>query len=382
MYPMKRRLMTPGPTPVLPQARESLSREIFHHRTPAFQALFKEANEGLKYIFQTANPVATFASSGTGAMQASVSSVLSPGDKAVTIAGGKFGSRWTELCRAFGADTTEIAVEPGDVVDPAEVARALDTYPDTKAVYATLCETSTGVLTDIDALGRIVADTPTLLVVDAVSGLGADELRTDEWHVDIAVSGSQKGLMLPPGLAFAAVSDKARAVVTAVAPQDYYFALGPAIEKGEVNDTPFTPAIGLIVALVESLEAIRAEGIENVIGRHARLAEATRAAVQALGLDLFSKSPANAVTAFRIPAGIDGVAFVKSMRDDIGVAIAGGQGALKGKIARIAHLGYCDGFDVMTAIAAVEIGLGRMGFEVEYGRGQTAATRLLEGQSQ
>jgi len=378
---MKKRLMTPGPTQVLPAAREALSREIFHHRTAAFQALFKEVNEGLKYVFQTANPVVTFASSGTGAMQASVSGVLSPGDKAVTIAGGKFGSRWTELCRRFGADTTEIAIEPGDVVDPQAVARALEAQPDTKAVYATLCETSTAVLTDIEALGRIVADTPTLLVVDAVSGLGADDLRTDEWRVDIAVSGSQKGLMLPPGLAFAAVSDKARAVVNELTPQDYYFALGPAIEKARANDTPFTPAIGLIAALAECLETIRAEGIENVIGRHARLAEATRAAVQALGLELFSKSPANALTAFRIPSGVDGVAFVKLMRDDIGVTVAGGQGALKGKIARIAHLGYCDQFDVVTAIAAVEIALGRMGFDVEYGRGQAAATRVLAGQS-
>ncbi len=374
---MKRRLMTPGPTPVLPEAREALSREIFHHRTPAFQAVFKEVHEGLKYLFQTANPVATFASSGTGAMQASVSSVLAPGDKAVTIAGGKFGSRWTEICRAFGADTHEISVEWGTAVNPEVVAQALEDRPDTKAVYATLCETSTAVLTDIEALGRIIADTPTLLVVDAVSGLGADDLRTDEWNVDIAVSGSQKGLMLPPGLAFAAVSDKARAVIDATAPQDYYFALGPALEKADANDTPFTPAVGLVVALAECLKVIRDEGIENVIKRHARLAEATRAAVQALGLELFSSSPANAVTAFRIPDGVDGVALVKSMRDELGVAVAGGQAHLKGKIARIAHLGYCDEFDVLAAIAAVEFVLGRMGFDVKYGAGQAAASELL-----
>jgi len=371
--------MTPGPTPILPEVREALSREIFHHRTAAFQTLFQEVNQDLKYIFQTANPVVTLAASGTGAMQASVSSVLAAGDKAVTIAGGKFGARWTELCRAFDADTNEIVVEPGDAVDPAEVARALEQNPDTKAVYATLCETSTAVRTDIEALGRITADTPALLVVDAVSGLGADDLRTDEWNVDIAVSGSQKGLMLPPGLAFVAVSDKAREVIDAVTARDYYFALGPAIKKAEANDTPFTPAIGLIVALAEALRAVRNEGIENVIGRHARLAEATRAAVQALGLELFSKSPANAVTAFRIPDGIDGVKFVKSMRDEIGVAVAGGQAALKGKIARIAHLGYCDEFDVLSAIAAIEFALGKMGFEVSYGSGQTAATRVLAG---
>ncbi len=371
--------MAPGPTPVLPEAREALSREIFHHRTAAFQSLFAEVNEGLKYLFHTKNPVATFASSGTGAMQSAVSSVVRPGDKTIALVAGKFGSRWAELCERFGAQTTVLKADPGKVVSLDDVAAALKDQPDTKAVYATLCETSTAVRTDIEALGKIVAETPALLVVDAVSGLGADEFRVDDWHVDIAVSGSQKGLMLPPGLAFAAVSDKARQIIDATDPQDYYFALGPAIKKAEANDTPFTPAIGLIVALSECLAAIREEGIENVVARHARLAKATRAGVEALGLELLSESPSNAVTAFKIPETVDGVAFAKSVRDDLGVTIAGGQAELKGKIARIAHLGYCDDFDTLTALAAVELMLDRMGWTVEFGAGQAAAMKVFTG---
>jgi aspartate aminotransferase-like enzyme len=377
---MKKRLMAPGPTPVLPAAREALSREIFHHRTAAFQTLFAKVNEDLKYLFQTKNPVVTFASSGTGAMQSAVSSVVTPGDKTLVIAAGKFGSRWAELCDRFGAETTVLKAEPGKTVSLEKVEAALKAQPDTKAVYATLCETSTAVRTDIEALGKLVADTPTLLVVDSVSGLGADDLCVDEWHVDIAISGSQKGLMLPPGLAFAAVSDKARKVIDATDPQDYYFALGAAVKKAEANDTPFTPAIGLIVALAECLKAVREEGIENVVARHARLAEATRAGVTALGLELLSESASNAVTAFRIPDGIDGVAFVKSVRDDLGVTIAGGQGEIKGKIARIAHLGYCDDFDTLTALSAVELMLARMGHNVEFGTGQAAAMKVLANQ--
>ncbi len=370
----KEYLLSPGPTPVPTDALLSMARPIFHHRTPQYQALFKEVNEGLKYVFQTKNDVLTFASSGTGAMEASVVNFLSPQDKALVVRGGKFGERFTEICEAYGVEAIPIDVQWGNPVDPGLIERSLLKNKGIKAVYTTLCETSTGVLNDIEAISKIVSRyDEAILVVDAISGLGADDLKTDDWKIDVVVSGSQKGLMIPPGLAFFSVSQKGWVRVDSAKCPRFYFDLKSAKKAYDNNDTPFTPAISLVIALSESLKIIKKETLVNIFLRHRRLADATRKAVQALGLELFAKAPSNAVTAVQVPQGIDGKNLVKLMRDKYGVTIAGGQGELKGKTFRIAHLGYMVEFDVIVAIAALEMALKDSGYGFSPGAGLVAA---------
>lgn len=370
----KEYLLSPGPTPVPTDALLSMARPIFHHRTPQYQALFKEVNEGLKYVFQTNNDVLTFASSGTGAMEASVVNFLSPQDKALVVRGGKFGERFAEICEAYGVEAIPIDVQWGNPVDPGLIERSLLKNKGIKAVYTTLCETSTGVLNDIEAIGKIVSRyDEAILVVDAISGLGADDLRTDDWKIDVVVSGSQKGLMIPPGLAFFSVSQKGWAHVDSARCPRFYFDLKSAKKAYDNNDTPWTPAISLVIALSESLRIIKKETLPNIFSRHRRLAEATRKAVEALGLELFAKAPSNAVTAVQVPQGIDGENLVKLMRDKYGVTIAGGQGELKGKTFRIAHLGYMVEFDVIVAISSLEMALKDSGYRFSPGAGLSAA---------
>ena len=370
----KEYLLSPGPTPVPTDALLSMARPIFHHRTPQYQALFKEVNEGLKYVFQTNNDVLTFASSGTGAMEASVVNFLSPQDKALVVRGGKFGERFAEICEAYGVEVIAIDVQWGNPVDPELIERSLLENKGIKAVYTTLCETSTGVLNDIEAISKIVSRyDEAILVVDAISGLGADDLRTDDWKIDVVVSGSQKGLMIPPGLAFFSVSQKGWAHVDSARCPRFYFDLKSAKKAYDNNDTPWTPAISLVIALSESLKIIKKETLANIFLRHRRLADATRRAVEALGLELFAKAPSNAVTAVQVPQGIDGKNLVKLMRDKYGVTIAGGQGELKGKTFRIAHLGYMVEFDVIVAIAALEMALKDSGYGFSPGAGLVAA---------
>lgn len=369
-------LLTPGPTPLPPEVLEAMAKPIIHHRTPQFQGYLKEAFDGLKYLFQTREDVHIFASSGTGAMEAAVSNVVSVQDAVLTVEGGKFGERWTELCAAYGAVPEVIKVPWGEAVDPGVIAGKLKANPKIKAVYTTLCETSTGVTNDIEAIGRVVKDTPALLVVDAISGLGAVDIKSDAWHCDIVVSGSQKGLMLPPGLGFVMVSPKARGVINEVGTPRYYFDLRKAQKAQAKNDTPFTPAISLVIALIEALARIKAEGLDNVFARHRRMACAARAAMKALGLALFAPEAASdAVTAACVPDGIDGVKLVKTMRDTCGVTIAGGQGDAKGKIFRIAHMGYIEEFDIIVGISCLEKVLGQMGHPFEMGAGVAAAQK-------
>lgn len=373
----KHRLFTPGPTPVPPESLLAMARPVDHHRLEEVSEAIREVSEDLKHVFKTSNDVLILTSSGTGAMEAAVVNLLSPGDKAIAIRGGKFGERWWEICAAYGVEAIPIDVEWGRAVDPEAVERALKEEGGVKAVFATLCETSTGVLHDIRALAEIVRGTEAVLVVDAISGLGADELPMDEWGVDVVVAGSQKGLMAPPGLAFIALSEKAWKMAESSKLPKYYFDLRRARESKEKGTTPFTPAIALIICLRESLRLIVEEGIDNVIARHARLARAMREAVEAIGLKLFAERPANAVTAVKVPEGIDGVKLVKHLRSAYGVTFAGGQEKLKGKIVRVAHLGWMDGLDVVTAAAALEMGLRDMGYPVEMGRGVAAAVRSL-----
>jgi aspartate aminotransferase-like enzyme len=371
-------LLTPGPTPLPPQVCEAMARPIIHHRTPQFQAVLKEATEGLKYVYQTKGDVFILASSGTGVMEAAVVSLLSPGDTALSIQGGKFGERWTEICQSYGINTELIDVEWGKAVTPGEIEKRLKTNPKIKAVFTTLCETSTGVVNDIAAIGKVVKDTNAVLVVDAISGLGAIDLQTDNWFCDVAVSGSQKGLMLPPGLGFISVSQKAWKLAESAKCPRYYFDLKAAKKAIDKTDTPFTPAITLIIALCESLRMIKEDGLEKVFLRHAKMAEATRRAMKALGLELFAPTAASdVVTAVKVPQGIDGEKMVKTMRDTYGVTIAAGQAELKGKVFRIAHMGYIEESDIIVSIACLEKVLYQMGYKFELGQGVKTAEEVF-----
>jgi len=374
----KNYLLTPGPTPLPPEVSEAMSRPIIHHRTPQFQAILKEATEGLKYVFQTNNDVLILASSGTGAMEAAVINFLSPGDTALTIQGGKFGERWTELCKAYNINTEIIDVEWGKAVQPLEIEKKLKSNPKIKAVFVTLCETSTGAVFDIEAIGKVIKDKDAILVVDAISGLGAIDLKTDGWFCDVVVSGSQKGLMLPPGLGFISVSPKAWKLAEAAKCPRYYFDLTKAKKAIDKTDTPFTPAISLIIALNESLKMMKEDGLENIYLRHKKMADATRQAVCALGLELFAPTAASdVVTAVKVPQGLDGEKLVKAMRDTYGVTIAGGQEELKGKVFRIAHMGYIEEFDIITGISCLEKVLHQMGYKFQLGAGVKAAEEVF-----
>ena len=376
---MKNYLLTPGPTPVPPEALEAMARPIIHHRTPQFQVILKEVEEDLKYIFQTKNNVLIFASSGTGAMEGSVVSLLSPGDKAIVVRGGKFGERWGELCQAYGIEFIPIDVEWGKAVDPMQIKRVLEGEGSrVKGVYVTLCETSTGVTTDIEAIAKIVKDTQAVLVVDAISALGAVPLKTDEWGIDVVVAGSQKGLMIPPGLSFVSLSQKALSLVEKSTLPKYYFNFASYNKSIEKNDTPYTPAVNLIIGLNEALKMIRKDGLENVLNRHRKHAEAIRSAMKALGLDLFAPDAySDAVTAVKVPEGIDGAKLVKTMRDKYGVGIAGGQAQLKGKIFRIAAMGHIQAGDIKVCIETLETVLLEMGYKFKKGIAIKAFEEIL-----
>ncbi len=374
----KNYLLTPGPTPLPPQVLEAMSRPIIHHRTPQFQAILKEVTEGLKYVYQTKNDVFILASSGTGAMEASVTNLLSAGDTALVVQGGKFGERWTEICYAYGITVEVIDVEWGKAVNPFLVEQKLKANSKIKAVFTTLCETSTGVVNDIAAIGKVVKNTEAVLVVDAISGLGAIDLKTDAWSCDIVVSGSQKGLMLPPGLGFISVSPKAFKLIEASKSPRYYLDLRRSKKALDKTDTPFTPAITLIIALTEALKMMKEDGLDAIFARHKKMADATRAAMKALGLAIFAPTASSdVVTAVKVPSGLDGEKLVKTMRDTYGVTIAGGQAELKGKIFRIAHMGFIEEFDVITGISCLEKVLTQMGYKFQLGSGIKAAEEIF-----
>ncbi|MDO8747903.1 MAG: alanine--glyoxylate aminotransferase family protein [Candidatus Omnitrophota bacterium] len=375
----KNYLLTPGPTPLPPQVREALAKPIIHHRTPQFQAILKEAVEGLKYVFQTKSEVFILSSSGTGAMEAAVANLLTCGDSAIIIEGGKFGERWTELCQAYGIKPEVIKVAWGKVFNIEELKDKLKSSP-AKVVFATLCETSTGVDFDIKAIAHAVKNSAAVLAVDAISGLGVVDLKTDEWGVDVVVSGSQKGLMLPPGLGFISVSgEKAWKLINQSRSPRYYFDLRLAKGAWEQTDTPFTTSVSLVVALNAALKMIKEEGLENVFKRCSKLAQGIRSAAKALGLKLFADEgcSSRAITAVNVPAGVDGEKLVKTMRDAHGVTIAGGQAELKGKAFRIASMGYLNEFDIILALSCLEKVLHQMGYKFELGSGLKAAQEVF-----
>ncbi len=379
---MKRNLLlTPGPTQIPPDICEALGKPIIHHRTPQFQEYLKEAQEGLKDVFQTKNDVYLLASSGTGAMEASVANLLSSGDKAVVAEGGKFGERWTELCQAYGIQTQVIKVEWGKALEPSQLKAILEKDQETKAVFITHCETSTGVTTDIQAIAQVVKNTNAVLVVDAVSSLGVTDLQMDNWGVDVVASASHKGLMLPPGVGFVAVSPKALKFIETSKSPRYYFDLRKSKKALEKTDTPFTPAIGIVIALIQSLRNIKEKGLSNLFAHYAKLANATREAAKALGLTIFAQEScsSNVLTAINVPVGIDGEKLVKRMRDTYGITIAGGQAELKGKIVRIAHMGMLDEYDILAGISCLEKVLHEMGYKFNLGAGLSAAQKVFNG---
>jgi aspartate aminotransferase-like enzyme len=374
---MKQYLLAPGPTPVPPAVLLAMAQPMIHHRTPEYEALFADVRRDLRLLFQCKNEVLMFAASGTGAMEGAVVNTLSPGDRVIVVRGGKFGERWADICQAYGLHVLPVDVPYGKSVDPEAVAGALERAPASKAVFATHSETSTGAVHDIQALAGIVRRTEALLVVDAITSLGVMDLPMDAWGVDVAVSGSQKALMLPPGLSFAALSDRAWERVPLARLPKFYFDFARERKAIVGNQSAYTPAVSLVVGLRETLRLILTEGLPGVFARHDRLARAARAGVQALGLTLFAEHPGAACTAVTAPPGIDGGAIVKGMRKR-SVTIAGGQGSMKGKMFRISHMGYVDSFDVLTALGALEMVLADLGHPVSFGAGVGAAQRVLQ----
>jgi aspartate aminotransferase-like enzyme len=381
----KQYLMTAGPTPLPPAVSQVMAEPILYHRAPAFVEIYARVLDRLKMVFQTANEVQMFAASGSGAMESAVANLLAPGDVAIVASAGKFGQRWAELCEAYGADTVHLETEWGEKIDPAAVDRALaERGGKAKALFSTQSETSTGVVNDVRALAEVAAAHGAISVFDAVSGLGVVDLQTDAWGVDVVVSGSQKALMCPPGLAFASVSERALAVAADArgrGAHSYYFDWERTLkgQRKSPPDSPFTPAVTLIRALDVALEMIEQETLQGVFDRHAALGRAAREAVKGMGLELFGPEDenANVVTVARTPDGIDGAALPKTMRDEFGITIAGGQGHLKGKIVRIAHCGYYGAFDVLTSIAGLEMALDALGHDFSFGAGTAAAQEVF-----
>ncbi len=375
----KRYLLAPGPTAIPPEVLLKMAEPIIHHRNPMFEEVVEEVRANLKYLFGTKNEVLIFASSGTGAMEGAVTNMLSPGDKAICIRSGKFGERWANICKAYGVETVNIDLPWGDELDPAIIEKTLKEQPNIKAVYMQATETSTGARFPVKEVATIVKNYPnTILVVDGITGIGVFGLPQDEWGIDVLVGGSQKALMLPPGLAFAGVSDKAWEFNKNSKIPKFYFNWQKELTNLQKNQTNFTPAISLIIGLRESLRMIKEEGLENIYKKFDVLAMATREAAKALGLKIFAKNPSPAVTAIIAPEGIDGQAIYKTMWKKYGVTGAGGQDQLKGKIFRIATLGYADKYDVITAVAALEFTLRDLGYKFQIGAGVSKATDCLK----
>jgi aspartate aminotransferase-like enzyme len=373
--------MTPGPTPVPSEVLLAQARPMIHHRTPDFSNVVRECVEGLKYIFQTEkSDVLIFASSGTGAMESSIVNCFCPGDKVLVGYNGKFGQRMEQIAKAYGLDVTVLEYGWQQMVNPSDIAAFLKENPNTRGVIITQSETSSGVLNDVQAVGAIVRDYPDcVLIVDSITGIGAVECRTDEWSLDIVMTGSQKGLMLPPGLAAVTVSPKAwRAYERSTLPK-FYFDWKKYLKNLKEDTTPFTPAVSLMIGLAESLKLMREEGLENIIARHARLAEATRVGCEALGLELFAPAEGrgNAVTPVWVPEGIDGKKLVSTMKNKYGVTITGGQDDYLGRIFRVGHLGYFGDFDIIIMLTALEMTLKELGYEFEAASGIKAAEAVL-----
>jgi aspartate aminotransferase-like enzyme len=370
-------LLSPGPTPVPESVLAAAAEPIIHHRTPEFSKIFMDTTEMLKMVFGTKEDVFILTSSGTGAMEAAVVNTLSPGDKVLTINAGKFGERWGNICKAYGIAYKEIIVEWGKDYAKEQLDAELKANPGIKAVFCQLSETSTGAIFDIKGFGEVVSKSEAILVVDGISGTGATPCPMDEWNVDIMVSGCQKSFMIPPGLAYIAFGPKAwKLVETAKCPK-FYFDAKKAKKNLLDKTTPWTPAISLVIQQKKALDIIAAMGLEKLFAHHRILGEATRAGIKALGLELLSQRPGNILTAVKTPAGMEGGKIVKTMQNKYMAYIAGAQDPMKGKFFRIAHLGYMGGFDIITALTALEMTLADLGYAFEPGVSVKAAEPVL-----
>ena len=374
----KYHLLAPGPTPIPPDVLQAIARPILHHRTPEFEALFGRVRAGLAEIIETRSEVIVLAASGTGALEAAVVNLCSPGDEVLVVRCGKFGERWADIARAFGLTVHTVDAPYGETVPPERVAAALAAHPRARALFVTQSETSTGVLEDVEAYAALTRRTATLCVVDTVSSLGVVPCPMDAWGIDVVVAGSQKGLMCPPGLAFVALNDRAWLAAEQARCPRFYWDLPTERRWQAKNQGQFTPAVSLLAGLDVALGLLRAEGLAEVYRRHDRLARAARAGAEALGLALFARAtPSPAVTAIVSPAGIDGEAVVRGYGADDNITIAGGQGEMKGKLFRLAHLGWVDESDLVVGLAALERVLLRLGVTVELGAAVAAAQRIF-----
>src|SRR3954454_18913301 len=371
--------MTAGPTPLPPAVSQAMAAPMLYHRAPAFVELYERVLAKLPKVFQTENDVLAFAASGSGAMESAAANLVRPGTPVLVAAAGKFGERWLQLAEAYGDEIVRYEPGWGERLDPAEFDRLLGENDDVKVAFATLSETSTGIVHDIQAIAEVAKKHNVILAVDAVSGLGATELRQDDWGVDVVVAGSQKALMCPPGLAFASVSERALAYAAERGEGRYYFDWGRTASSQRKGASPFTPAVSLFLGLDIALSMIEEEGLENVLARHQILARATRAGAAAIGLDVYGDPDdrSTVVTAVELPDDIDGGKVPGALRK-LGITANGGQDHLKGRILRIAHCGYFGAFDIVTSLAGLEMVLDQLGFErVEHGAGPGAAQKVF-----
>ena len=375
MYVRKSRLLTPGPTPLLPEAVRAMSAADLHHRTKEFRSVYSGVIEDLHYFMGTKNGIALLASSGSGAMEAAISNLFSSGEKVVVCVAGKFGERWVQIAEQYGLHAVILSKPYGESVAPEELGRALAEHADARGVFVQSTETSTGISHDVEAMGEIVGGTDAILVVDAITGLGSSTLNIDDWGLDVVIGGSQKALMIPPGLAYCSVSTKALQMADSATNSSFYFNLRKHIEAGPLGDSPWTPASSLILGLAESLRFVRRVGRERMIRNAQLLAAATRRAARAIGLKLFIRNaiPAGAVTAIRPPDGIDSGEIVRGFKERFESIIANGQGSMKGRIFRVAHLGYFDFHDLFATIAELELILRLLGHPADLGSGVEAA---------
>ena len=375
----KNLLLTPGPTPIPPEVLAAMSQPIIHHRTSEFEAVFEEIRAGLRELFETRQDVLVLTSTGTGAMDAAVSSLFSPGDSVVTVNAGKFGERWTQIAKAYGLNPIEIWIERGRTLSITELEKTLGANPLAKAVFFQASETSTGVELPTQKIAELCSGRGILSVCDAITACGVFPLPMDAWGIDVVMTGSQKALMLPPGLSFLSLSERAwKASKNSSCPK-FYFDLSRERKMQAKNQTAWSPATTLILGLQASLKMIRAEGLQATFARHDRLARATRAGAQAIGLSLLAQeSPSRAVTAVRVPPSVqDGKKIIKILSQKHGLTIAGGQDELEGKILRLSHFGYCTEFDITTALSALELTLTELGAPVVLGSGVTAALKVF-----
>ncbi|HTA69256.1 MAG TPA: alanine--glyoxylate aminotransferase family protein [Bryobacteraceae bacterium] len=377
MYIKKQRLLTPGPTPLYPKALHSMMGSDIHHRTEDFRNLYRAVLADLKEVMGTSNDVLTLVSSGTGAMEASVSNLFSPGDRVIVCVAGKFGERWAEIAKAYGLEAIVLQEEYGGAVSAQRVADALKTQPNIRGVFVQASETSTGAAHDVRAMGEVIKNTEAIFVVDAITGLGTMPLDIDRWGLDIVIGGSQKAFMIPPGLAFLSISPKAWAFAETAKLPRYYFNLKREKKSAAGGESSWTPNTSLLLALAEALKYVKSVGMDKLVENAQMLAKATRAAVTALGLELFVPNyPGSSVTSVKPPKGLDSGVIVKEFRSRFGSIISNGQGSMKGQIFRIAHLGYFDFPDLFGVIAELEIILAAQGIPVKFGTGVAAVQNV------